>query len=357
MSRYTYPLFMILLGILSLTAVPVTAGPVISFDPQAGGVRLVRKGDVGDEVSSRFVVKAKGPVAVSKVYGTIVGVLLQATARPGDKLKSLPIELSYRLQGDHNAVLCATIGKHKVVSDVPAWVWAVAARFADHGATGAVTLLDRPRTRAERSFERRWHGKHGFDERLLWARYHPAVDSTLMGFFLLAADATVGDPEHMRSITEGLQDFDKYSGYTLSVDGQRSSQAARTLDTLISLKAQPGDRAMLNDVDETYAFTIAKGKLQTSGVPNYRFSRETRAGEFTEISELTRVCRQNRHLFVEINPLVYTVVGDFAQLVAFFNYIDETDPDELDAFVDELQPVFDRIPTIETHIALPLPAR
>ena len=284
-------------------------------------------------------------------------MLFQATARPGGSLKSLPIKLSYRLKGDHDAVLCVNFGKHKVTSDAPAWVWAVAAKFANHDATGAVTLIDRPPTRTEQRFERRWHAKNGFGKRLLWARYHPAVDDTLMGFFLLTADAIVGDPEHVRRLPNGLKDFEKYSGYSLTFDRVKSRRAARTLDTLISLMAKSGDCAMLNDVEETFVFKMASGQLRISGVPFYRFARKTRSGVFREINELTGMCRKNRHLFRDVNPLVNRTIADFAKLVAFFNYIGKTNPDELDAFVNNLKPVLDRIPTIETPNALPLPAR
>ncbi len=343
--------------IFGLASATLFAGPVISFDPLAGGVRLVQKVDVDGEVTSQFLVKAKGASAVFKLHGTLTGVLFQATALPGDSLKSLPINLSYRLKGDHDAVLCVTLGNNQVTSDVPAWVWAVAAKFAEHEASGAVMLTDEPRTRAEKRFERRWHGKNGLSERLLWARYHPAVDDTLMGFFLLTADAMVGDPVHMRTITNGLKDFEKYSGYSLTTDHVKSGRAARALDTIISLEARPGDCAMLNDVDETIVFTISNGELRISGVPNYHFARETQAGVFEEIKQLTGICRKNRHLFLDVNPVVYKTIADFAKLVAFFNYIDETDPDRLDAFVNDLKPVMDRIPTIDAPIALPLPAR
>ena len=80
-------------------------------------------------------------------------------------------------------------------------------------------------------------------------------------------------------------------------------------------------------------------------------------GVFKEINELTVNCRKNRKLFAEVNPIVYKTIDDFSKLVAFFNYIDETEPDELDAFVKTLKPVLDRIPTLETPIAMPYRVR
>lgn len=356
-SRRCRVLLLGCLGVLGPATATLSAGPVISFDPQTGGIRLVQKGDLDGKTTSRFVVKATGSAAVSRAYATVTGVLFQATARPADALRSQPIRLSYRLQGEHDAVLNVAIGTHKATSDAPAWVWAVAARFASHEATGAVTLIDGPSTPTERKFERRWRAGNVPGKRLLWARYHPALDDTLMGFFLMTADAFIGDPEHVRTLPSGLKHFQKYSRYPPTLDRARSRPAARALDAIISLKAKPGDRAMLNDVDERFVFAIAGGHLQISGVPNYRFARKGRAGAFREITDLTEVCRKNRRLIRNANPLLERTVADFARLAAFFRYVGRSNPDAFHAFVKNLTPVLERIPTIKTPIAVPLRAR
>jgi len=343
--------------LISASTTTLVAGPRLSFDSEAAGIRLVQKAELKGEVSSQLLVSATGADAVSRLHGTLTGVLFQAMAMPEEALRTFPIKLSYKFQGGHDAVLLATIGKQEVPSDVPAWIWAVAARFAGHDATAAVTLTDTPRTSSEKKFERRWRGRHRTGDRLLWARYHPAVDDTLMGFFLVTADAMVGDPVYMRTITNGLTGLQKYSARTLTTDPTKSQRAARTLDTLISLYAKTGDCAMLNDVGEDFVFTTANGQLRISGVPNYHFSRENRRGEFTEINELTTICRKNRQLFMDTNPIVYKTVSDFSKCVAFFNYVGEIHPDQLNAFVKDLEPVLERIPTINTPIALSLPAR
>lgn len=343
--------------LIGVSTTPLVAGPKVSFNAESAGIRLVQKTELSGDVVSQLLVSAKGASAVSKLHGTLTGVLFQATATPDDSLRSLPIKLSYNLNGDHDAVLFAMIGKKKLQSDVPAWIWATAARFADHDATAAVSLTDTPRTSNEKKFERRWRARHGSDDRLLWARYHPAVDDTLMGFFLLTADAMVGDPVYMRTMTNGLTDIEKYLHRSPTTDPKRSQRAARTLDTLIGLSAKTGDCAMLNDLNEAFIFTAANGQLRIRGIPNYRFSRENQQGEFTELNQLTAVCRKNRQLFAEINPLVYKTVDDFSRCVAFFNFVKESNPDQLTEFVNDLQPVLDRVPTIDTPIALPLPSR
>ncbi len=114
---------------------------------------------------------------------------------------------------------------------------------------------------------------------------------------------------------------------------------------------------MLNDVNEAFVFRFENAELRIRGNPSYHFARQTGPSDFTEVHELTDIFRKNRHLMLEVNPLVYTAVADFARLVAFFNYIDRTDPEELDEFVHRLKPVLDRIPTTDTPIAVALRTR
>ena len=75
------------------------AGPAISYNPEAGGVRLVRKVDIGGDVAGHISVKAKGAAAVAEHHGNMTGVLFQATARPSNSVSPLPIDLSYTLKG------------------------------------------------------------------------------------------------------------------------------------------------------------------------------------------------------------------------------------------------------------------
>lgn len=327
---------------------------VISYDSKTSAVRVVQKADLHGRVVSQFRVNAKGSQAVSQAYGSVAGVLFQATAQPDPRLKSLPIQLAYRLKGEHDAVLVATIGKKEVISDVPAWIWAVAAKFADHDCTGAVTLTDKPPSVVEKTFEQRWRRQNGSRGRLLWAKYHPVVDDTLVGFFLFTADAMMADAEHVRTITDGLKGLEQYSDYSVTLERTKSRRAARALNTIIALESKPGDYAMLNDVDASFGFTAGNGKLTISGVPNYHFAREVRAGVFKEVDHLTAICKKNRRLFIEVNPIVYSTVADFSKLVAFFNFIDKTAPDELDEFVSSLKPVFRRIPSLDIPMAFPL---
>ena len=178
-----------------------------------------------------------------------------------------------------------------------------------------------------------------------------------MGFFLFTADAMLANAQNMCTITNGLRDFQQYSNYPVTLDAAKSRRAARLLDGLITLEFQPGDIAMLNDVDEAFVFTIENGNLKMGGRPNYHFARKTNSNEFKEVRKLTEIFHKNRNLVSEANPLVYKAVTDFAQLVAFFNYVDRVDPDELDAFVSRLRPVIDCIPTTSTPIAVVLPPR
>ncbi len=348
----SYAVWILFSGSLS---VPLLAQPEVRYDSQQGGVELVQKSDVGGSVKSTFVVTAKGASEVTRAHGNASGVLFQSAARPDAPLRSLPIRLSHELKGEDNAVLHVSIGDHQLTSEAPAWVWAVAARFADHDATAAITMSDNPETSAEKVYERRWRTKN--TGRLVWVRYHPEVDDTLIGFFLAASDAIAGDAENIRTITGGLADFKQLGSYSHEFDHAKSRQAARTLDGIISLKAKPGDYVMLNDVNEPFVFSAANGKLGISGSPHYHFGRKDSRGEFYEIESLTVICRKNHHLLVQTNPLIYKIVDDFNQHVAFFNYIHETEPEQLDTFIARLQPVLDRIPRMKTPIAMPLSVR
>jgi len=339
------------------TAASLGAGPVVSFDPDTSPVRLFHSADVGDGVSKQFVIAAKGAEAVVRVYGNVTGVLFQATAQPNDAIRSLPIDLAYTLKGDHDAVLRATVGNDDITSDAPAWIWAVAARFADHDATAAITMTDKPPTVAEMQFRQRWLANADPSERLLWVRYHPAVDDTLIGFFLFAADAMLANAHHMRNVTKGLRDLQRYSAYPTNLRPTESRRAARMLDGIIAMESQPGDCVMLNDVNEAFVFMTNNNQLRIAGRPNYHFSRRNASGEFTDLRKLTDIIDKNRQIVADVNPLIGATVADFAQHVAFFNHIQETNPDEFDAFIRSLPPVFACIPATETPIAVAIPAR
>jgi hypothetical protein len=331
-------------------------GNPVTYDPVKGGVPVLQRADGGP--TQPFIVEAKGRDEVEGVLAIVTGVLFQASAVPDPALNSPSIDgLSYKLKGLDDAVLCVTIDGNEVTSDVPAWIWAVAAKFADQEGTAAVTLDNAPSTGAVYFPTQRWRKSDGVDRRLLWVRCHPAIDDTLMSFFLIAGDAMMTDSEFVRSMTEGLQGIDLPANSQTSRDQTKGPRAAQILDTLIRSEAQPDDCVMLNDVDETYVFSVVKGRLQLSGHPNYHFSRKTSGGKYQEVSGLTGLCARNRGLLYEINPQVYHTLDDFSRMAAFFTYIDDTNPQQLDEFVAGLQPVLDRLPEFSTPAAIAVPAR
>jgi len=332
------------------------AQPVIEFDPRLGGMELVEKDEIGGPFNSHVVIRAIGSEEVARNHGNLTGVLFQATAQPVSAQTSAPVKLSYAMRGQHNAALHVSIGKDQGVCEAPAWIWVIAAKFAKHRATGAVTLVDDPQTPAEKRFHRRWRTRHGADQRLVWARYHPVLDDTLMGFFLLTADALAGDAQHARTLPLGLINFEKHAGYPVALDPRRSRQAASDLDEIIRLRSQPGDCAMLNDVDSAVAFHVAGGKLQITGDIHYHFARRNAAGAYRE-TQLTAICRENASLVTQANPLVHQVATEFARLVAFFRYVDQTAPEQMDAFLATLKAVEEQLPSMKTPIAAPLYVR
>ena len=333
------------------------AGPVVEYDDAAGGVRLVRKSDVEGKVPSRFEVQARGESDVLKVYASVAGVLFQGMAKPDAALREKPIRLGFKTTGKHDAALRVTFGDKTVTSTSPAWVWAIAARFALHDATAAVTMLDKPPSPAAATFEAKWHAGNRVRKRLVWVKYHPVLDDTVIGFYLFAADAFIGDPALMRRLPNGLKGLEYGDSTSLRFDNARSRTAAGTLDRIISLKAKTGDVAMLNDLGDSFVFKTIDGRLQITGVPNYRFARKDRAGKFRQLKTLSKLCSNNRHHFRRANPRLEAAVTDFSRLVAFFNHVGEAQPKELKRFVGTLKPVLERIPAMQTPIAVPLRVR
>ena len=62
-------------------------------------------------------------------------------------------------------------------------------------------MSDNPPTLTEKMFRQRWIANSNSAERLLWVRYHPTLDDTLIGFFLLSSDAMLANAQRMRTIT------------------------------------------------------------------------------------------------------------------------------------------------------------
>ncbi len=329
----------------------VFAGPVVTYDPETGRVALVRKSEIDGPVKSRFEVAARGAEEVSNVTAVVTGVLFQAEARPATSLESKPIRLSYALRGKDDASLIVKCGDQPLASDAPAWVWAVAARFAVHPATAAVTMRNAPETAGEKLFHEHWKRKHGEQYRLTWARYHPELDDTLIGFHLIVADAMMANAEQYCEVVSGL---DGEHSASSSGEAPRRLRSARTLAALVRLESKPADCSMLNDVESDFVFSGDDSKLQIEGAANYQFSRLGRSGRFEPLKGLSVALRTNRHLQQESNPALYRAVDEFSRLVAFFHYVERVDPAGMKAFAASLEPVLERIPTIETPIGLPV---
>jgi len=345
-----------LLGLLAVGlawAAPgdAVAGPRVNYDPERGGVALVRKSEIDGPVKSQFEVAARGGEEVSNVTAVVAGVLFQAEARPAANLESKPIRLSYALRGKDDASLIVKCGEQQFASDTPAWVWAVAARFAVHPATAAVTMRNAPETAGEKLFHEHWKRKHGEQYRLTWARYHPELDDTLIGFHLIVADAMMADAEQYCEVIQGLD-----GDYSTSSPGEapRRLRSARTLAALVRLESKPADCSMLNDVASDFVFSAAEGKLQIQGAANYQFARLALSGKYEPLKGLSDALRTNRHLQHQSNPALYRAVDDFSRLVAFFNHVERIDPAGMQKFAGSLEPVLERIPAIDTPIGLPV---
>lgn len=420
------------------------AGPPISFI-NGDDFRLSRFGDTEGRL---MAVPARGPSGVRGAFGRVGGVLFQGTAKPANPIKG-PIKLSFKPKGKHDASLQVEFDGMQGSSEVPAWVWVVAARFAANGNTAAISLYGNPETKADVDYLRA--NPDGF-----LVNYHPELANTLVGFMLFLSDTMFvqGNPNLMRKATTKLQDFDKYSGYHQKFNEPKSAAAAKQLAAAINV----GDwqTYMLNDVATDYTFAVAGGALKLTGVPDYQFAKfdkklEIKNGKLTNndpkdkttkvackthkfmmeageaykirmvssevdaflrledkdgkqlaenddenkstfnaridfvcnataeyhiiatcypkpvdpklatvgkyqltveqmvaVNNASKAIRDNRNLLYDLNPQLYAVVDDFAQMVAFFNYVKAQNPAGFKAFVNQLGDVMKIIPEMKT---------
>jgi len=360
------------------------AAPLITFnDP---GLGLIKKSEIGSTNRGGLKVRARGRVAVSKLFGKIGGVLLQQTAILPQNLQGLPISLSFDKVSQFDSVFKAKIGNHAVVSDIPSWIWLNAAVFANTEETAAVTLYGKADTTDEKSYDLKYRPRY-------WVSYHPAIDDTLMGLMLFSADAVFvkSNPDGIRKITEGIKDnaglFSKFPTYNevssikasvvlkgMLNEGKNIGTALKKVEVELIASVIEGsleDQSkllkvqkelandywasswstyMLNDVDTRFEISTKDGKLIVDGVPNYRFG-STYDGEFFEAETLTFVVSNNRDILYDLNPIVFASVDQFSKMVAFFNFIKVRHPAEWDRFVGSLEPILDQIPKVDLPAA------
>lgn len=352
---------MAIYAVVILVAVPgaLLAGPKISFRTKGAGIGLVSKAEIGHTATSNLRITAIGPAAVSQVYADVGGVLFQGIAQPDNNVTGDAIDLSYSLKGDHDAVLRVRIGEREATSDVPAWVWVVAARFADSKYTAAITLLGKPETDDEVRYDNKK------EKPVYWIRYHPAVDDTLIGFFLFSADSMFvnADIDLMRGITQDLAGLEGLVGYDVQFNEASSAKAAETIMKQIHHGGRPGGvlrwwwwtTYMLNDVETDYKFRAKGGRLEIQGNPTYHFGMVGDNKVFIENRYITEYFAGHPDTVQQLNPLVYEAVYDFGRMVSFFRYVKKANPHEFREFMTEIDPVLNRIPEIDTPAAWQLP--
>ena len=331
-----------LLGVIGLLMLAsIAAADKLRLESRAS-FGLISKADIG-RTSRVLKVSAVGATQVTRVYSTVGGVLFQATAQPDDSLRGRSIRLTSVPEGRSDAKLHVTIGEKEGVSSAPAWVWVKAAQFARSDWTAAGSLYSDPVTADEKRFKARRSPKY-------WIGYHPVVDDSLIGFLLFTADGMFVDdnPDFLRRVTTAIPGLHDQLGYGVTFNETQSRDAARQFRSF--LRPIQWETYMLNDVDSTYKIEIADGALVITGRPRYHFGT-TAGGRFNEITRIRQFFDLNEGRLSQINPIVYKAVFEFARHVAFFNYVEKQDQAAFAAFVDGLDDLAGRIPSIDTPAA------
>jgi hypothetical protein len=320
------------------------AAPQIGFDPEFSGRRgLVFRRDLPGPANRRVTIEARGAARVAGVYATVGGVLLQATAAREDGFAERITDVSLSESGP-NARLQIRFGPTTTVtSTAPAWVWVRAARFAASRYTAAVTLYDEPKSEAERQYAIRSKPHY-------WIGYHPAVDQTLIGFLLFMSDAMFVDanPNAVRDLTNHLPGLMNEVGYATVYDEGRSAAAATLMRQ--TLAQADWETYMLNDVDARFTFQHVNGLLSVRGHPTYHFG-DNDSGGFTEAPGMRRFLDERQDVLMDLNPLVYSAVYDFARHVAFFNYLKRNGPSIFQRLIQRLPDTERRLPRFDTPVA------
>ncbi len=343
---------------VAVSAAPHAVAQQIRYDAARSNVPLVFADDVSGDVRSTFSFRARGEEEVSRAFANASGVLFQGVASAPRGVNAAKWRLNVERDSERAARLILLADQEKYSSPSPAWVWVVAAKFAAHRATGAITMVDDPETPGEKQFARRWNSQSANrGGRLMWARYHPAIHNQLVGFFLFAADGMLADPVRVRTITDGVVGLEQNCCFTLSFDRTRSRRAAGAVAEMIALEAEPGDFAMLNDLHAKQTIQLTSQVLRLTGEPTYQFARRNARRQFEPIGPLNRFVKSNRGTVRDVNPAVAAVVRDFCRHVAFFNLVQRQAPDEFARFNASLDKIESRLPRLESPVALPLSAQ
>jgi hypothetical protein len=368
-----------------------------SIQIQGAGYGFVKKSSIGVTNRATLRVAARGAASVSRVFVKVGGVLFQAVAKPDKAITNSHVDLSFEKTSQNSATLYVDIGKEHGVSHSPAWIWVLAAKFANSTDTAALSLYGKPDTPDEIQY----HKEHNVR---FWVEYHPVLDDTLIGMMVFAVDGMFVDvePDRLRGLTQSFSNHkvifgdvprfnesksslasaaikkiltrqrslaSQYEELSLSVDTriaefESTKNKERKLKLAISLKSDidklDSIRAdyekskwttyMMNDVDADFEFRIVNGVLIIDGVPNYHFGI-AKGEDFTEATEITNELIRNRVLFSDLNPFIYNSVDTFSKLVAFFNYVETTYPDEWKVFMAEVEGENFSLPFIDTPAA------
>ncbi|MGR9500090.1 hypothetical protein ACU8OJ_25330 (plasmid) [Rhizobium leguminosarum] len=286
----------------------------------------------GNEVSrvagAAFLVARR--VGQSDVYAdqtvrTIGGVIYQETARPAQRLSGSQIDLAYNPSLPDGSRLEVRIDGKTFKTKLFDWALVPISNFANSPNTAVVSLLARPQSPAERSFERT---RALTGKAIFWIQVHPDLKNTLVGFNALLTDAMLlqGNPGSTRKFTESLTP--KIVGWNASrLDDAKSLTASQGLSSLLSTRVW--HTYIFNDLNSDYVFSTEGDTFVIKGaLPTYHFFRFDDGALARPVPTLTNALRvrveslgsKEEGLRI-LDQAVYDTSYKTAEWAAFFRYM------------------------------------
>jgi hypothetical protein len=236
----------------------------------------------------------KQQVTSPHVLRTIGGIVFQATAVLNDPLAGKKMTLVYEPTRSDGERVTLKINDANVKVSLFDWELLPILHFVASGDTALVTLLDDPKTDAERNFRDRL-----FDDDIgvFFVGIHPSLSNTLLGMNAVFVDAMfLGPPDNAESLTARansygaqlrLQDprnpstlipipgYNSFSapeaqtGTQTMPLGSASKSAARTI--VEALNRHHAEGYIVSDFDSNFAATVKNNSLLIDGSPHYYF--------------------------------------------------------------------------------------
>jgi hypothetical protein len=319
-----------ILLLMFILAIGVFAETLVGF------LNLPSYGIIGGK-NVRLTVRARGRETISYgVTSRVGGVLFQETAVPGAGLENRPISLEYRPNQPDGQRLIVTIGNTAITADIYDWQIIPTARFANTEYTACMTLLGRPRTRAEIQI----HNNRN-ETSIMWTEFHPDLINTLVGISLFFIDAILidGNRNPLRQVTNNLSGT--IPGYNdIAFNERLSALSAFYIRRLLINQRGNWDSYIYTDYGTEIRYHIHNGKLVFTGVPSYLFVSFDHNAETSTVNQiLNDLIQQEINHVRNINPIIFNTAEQTAQWAAFFRMLKEQYPQAWQRFISQISGV------------------